>query len=226
MKKICVLIAIISICVLVGCGNDAKHVNEQNMATTTNNARAEETETINAELIENSEKEDIPTAENNSEINAQAYIGSDGVFNMDKYVETLGYSVIKADKSHSWYLIDSGQHHYCIVAYRDTLNIMFDHDNAGYGINVVDNYDLHERTEPQRIQSDTFDVSKVWIEEAADLLKYVAEEGPSDQEVFNYPGVKSLPLTCTKNSGNLVVDERGVYVGASGSAELFWKKNW
>ena len=229
MKKIFLVVGLLIMTAFAsGCNNvsaagNATSVDEVNQAST--EEQKTEPPTTVRETLDESMEEGSATPQK-SEANWQDFVNSDGVFNMDKYAEALGYTVIKADKSHSWYIMDTLQCHYCIVAYRDTLNIMLDNPDAGYGINVVDNYDLNERSKLQCIQKDTFEVSESWIEESSSLLRFIAANGSSEKEIYDFSDVKTLKLTCTKNPDGLITDERGVIVGSNGSSELFWKKNW
>lgn len=229
MKKIFLVVGLLIMTAFAsGCNNvsaagNTTDVDEVNQVST--EEQATEQPTTVREALDESMEESSATPQK-SEANWQDFVNSDGVFNMDKYAEALGYTVIKADKSHSWYIMDTLQCHYCIVAYRDTLNIMLDNPDVGYSINAVDNYDLNQRTEPQRIQDDTFEVSKSWVGESSSLLRFIAVNGSSEKEIYDFSDVKTLQLTCTKYSDGFIVDERGIITGGNGSVELFWKKNW
>jgi len=144
---------------------------------------------------------------------------------MDSYAEVLGYTIIKADKSHSWYIYDTIKYHYCVVAYRDTLNIMFDSYGVGYAINVVDEH-YRARTIKQCVQNDVCNVSEQWVQESSMLLKFIADNSPSEEEIRNYSGIETLPLLCTKWSDCFITDERGVVIDTNGTAEQLWTKNW
>ena len=219
---------------LAGCSNasatsEKTPETKENIVANETPATAQKTE----EFAENNEvststitnEEVAPDGTKDVDVNWQDYVDSDGVFNMDNYAETLGYSVIKADKSNSWYIFDTVNYHYCVIAYRDTLNIMFDSYDVGYAINVIDEHD-HTRAIKQCIQSDVCDVSEEWIQESSSLLGFIISNGPSEEEIRNYSGIKTIHLSCTKWSECFVTDERGVIIDNNGKAEPLWNRNW
>ena len=191
--------------------------------TSTENQSADQPITAR-EALDESMAEGLATSQK-SEVDWQDYVDPDEVFNMDQYAEALGYTVIKADKSHSWYIFDTVQYHYCIIAHGPTLNIMFDSYDVAYAINVVDSSDNPDSAKICT-QSYVVSTSEQWIEESSSLLRFIATSGPSEEEIHNFSGVKTIPMGCTKWSEKFVTDERGVTIDNHGSSELYWKKNW
>lgn len=216
---------------LVGCGN-VSATSEQTAPKskeniTTNEAPAAAAQEI-AEEPQNNESSATVTARETTlrtkNVDWQDYV-EDGVFNMDNYAEALGYTVIKADKSHSWYIYDTVEYHYCIVASGPTLNVMFDSYNVGYAINIVDdrNNSLNAKI---CTQSQTVTTSEQWLNESSALLEFIATNNPSEEDFHNYSEIKTLHLLCTKWSECFITDERGVVMDTNGTAEQFWKRNW
>lgn len=236
MKKAILVVSILLVSMLAGCGN-ASATSEKTPETkeniVANEAPVATTQGTEEEFTENSEKssttmaneEVTPNEAKTVEVNWQDYTDSDGVFNMDNYAEALGYTVIKADKSHSWYIFDTVNYHYCIVASGPTLNVMFDSYNVGYAINIVDDRD-NSLTAKICTQSQTVTTSEQWINESSDILKYIATNSPSDEDFHNCTEVKTLHLLCTKWSECFITDERGVVIDTNGTAEQIWNRNW
>ena len=201
----------------------ATKTTETTTASAVTNEQSTEQSTTAREALDESMAEGLATSQEN-DISWQDYVEND-VFNIDQYAEALGYTVIKADKSHSWYIFDTVQYHYCILVDVPTLNIMFDSYDAAYAINVVDD-DSNTRDVKACVQSYTGNTSRQWVEESSSLLHFIATVGPSEEEIHNFSGIKTIPMGCTKWSEEFVTDERGVIVDNHGSAEPFWKKNW
>lgn len=232
MKKTIIVISILLVSMLTGCGNasatSGQTAPKPEEKITTNEAPAAATQEI-AEEPQNNESSTTVTASEETtpktkNVDWQDYV-EDGVFNMDNYAEALGYTVIKADKSNSWYIFDTINYHYCIVAYRDTLNIMFDSYDVGYAINVIDRRS-NAKVAEQCIQSDECSVSTQWLQESASLLSYIATNGPSEKEIQDFSGIETLTLSCVKWSECYVTDERGVIIDNKGTMETIWDKNW
>ncbi|MBQ8984487.1 hypothetical protein IJ098_01360 [Candidatus Saccharibacteria bacterium] len=239
MKKAILVVSIILVSMLAGCGNASATSQQANVAPekssndyeapTTAPVEESSKESIDVQTTTNegvisSREEGIATADQ-PDISWQDYIDSDGVFNMDNYAEALGYTVIKADKSHSWYIFDTVNYHYCIVASGPTLNVMFDSYNVGYAINIVDDRD-NSLTAKICTQSQTVTTSEQWINESSDILKYITTNSPSDEDFHNCTEVKTLHLLCTKWSECFITDERGVVIDTNGTAEQIWNRNW
>lgn len=171
------------------------------------------------------DEETVSEEAKDADIDWKDYVDSDGVFSMDSYAEALGYTVIKADKSHSWYRFNTDNYHYCIVASGPTLNVMFDSFNVGYAINIVDDRD-NSLTAKICTQSQTVTTSEQWINESSAILKYITTNSPSDEDFHNCAEVKTLHLSCTKWSECFITDERGVVIDNNGTPEPIWNRNW
>lgn len=221
MKKAILVVSIILVSMLAGCGNVS--ATRETLSTTTQEIEEESTES--STTIINEEVAAASDEAKNVDASWEDYVDSDGVFNMDSYAEALGYTVIKADKSHSWYIYDTIKYHYCIVASGPTLNAMFDSFDVGYAINIVDDRD-NPLSAKICTQSQTVTTSNQWINESSMLLKFIADNSPSEEEIRNYSGIKTIHLSCTKWSECFVTDERGVIIDNNGKAEPLWNRNW
>lgn len=229
-----VVISIILSVLIMSCGNASttseKAPKEEGNITTSEAPTIAEQEAKEESIDDNDttstivDEETVFEEAKDADIDWKDYVDSGGVFNMDNYAEALGYTVIKADKSNSWYIFDVDNYHYCIIAYRDTLNIMFDSYDVGYAINVTDSLS-NAMVAEQCIQSDKCSVSAQWLDETASLLNYITN-GPSEEEIRNYSGIETIHLSCTKWSECFVTDKRGVIVDNTGSAEPLWNRNW
>lgn len=221
MKKAILVVSIILVSMLAGCGNVS--ATRETLSTATQEIEEESTESsttiINEEVAATSDEA------KNVDASWEDYVDSDGVFNMDSYAEALGYTVIKADKSHSWYIYDTIKYHYCIIASGPTLNAMFDSFDVGYAINIVDDRD-NPLSAKICTQSQTVTTSNQWINESSMLLKFIADNSPSEEEIRSYSGIKTIHLSCTKWSECFVTDERGVIIDNNGKAEPLWNRNW
>ncbi len=232
-RTILVIVSILLVSMLVGCGNASATSQQINVAPEKSSndyeapttAPVEESSKENINVQTTSREEGIVTVDQ-PDINWQDYIDSDGAFNMDDYAEALGYTVIKADDETSWYIADTIHTHYCIVA-SGSINVLIDcDDGTSYAINYMDN-SSNSYTEAVHIQDYTAKSSPEWIDEISSLLKFIIKSGPSSEgEMHYYPGIKTAEVMCTKWSENFVVDERGVALDSRGSAELLWKVNY
>lgn len=221
MKKAILVVSIILVSMLAGCGNVS--ATRETLSTATQEIVEESTES--STTIINEEVAAASDEAKNVDASWEDYVDSDGVFNMDSYAEALGYTVIKADKSHSWYIYDTIKYHYCIIASGPTLNAMFDSFDVGYAINIVDDRD-NPLSAKICTQSQTVTTSNQWINESSMLLKFIADNSPSEEEIRNYSGIKTIHLSCTKWSECFVTDERGVIIDNNGKAEPLWNRNW
>lgn len=221
MKKAILVVSIILVSMLAGCGNVS--ATRETLSTATQEIVEESTES--STTIINEEVAAASDGAKNVDASWEDYVDSDGVFNMDSYAEALGYTVIKADKSHSWYIYDTIKYHYCIIASGPTLNAMFDSFDVGYAINIVDDRD-NPLSAKICTQSQTVTTSNQWINESSMLLKFIADNSPSEEEIRNYSGIKTIHLSCTKWSECFVTDERGVIIDNNGKAEPLWNRNW
>lgn len=236
MKKCCFLVSILSILLLVACGqNDVAATTAEPEAV----AKADKSASSETVLPEpgpateetGSAEDAIPEAADYSTVDASTYIVND-VFDLPSYMNALGYKYAYTNKyGMVYFVLDSHEQHYSIGVYHGTISTDFQNGDTVYRFVIEDISPGKIKDDPAVIIVDNgdveFDATQGWADDIALYLKYIVITSPKNIDVKSLP-VKSARALDVYHT-DIELDSDGVSIGKYAHAldmDLSWSKKY